>query len=90
MWCKHSHSAVRSLLKAFVGGHAQGHLANLTAETTFVPVLQRQGVNISVLTLAQSSCLNLTLFAFFLNIIKCSGRVGKYRFAARLLLPSLH
>lgn len=33
------HTAVRFLLKAFVVVHAQSHLAYLTAETTFVPVL---------------------------------------------------
>lgn len=33
------HTAVRFLLKAFVGRHAQGHLADLAAETTFVPIL---------------------------------------------------
>lgn len=37
----HSHTAVRFLLKALVGRHAQRHLAHLAAETTFVPVLQR-------------------------------------------------
>ena len=40
MWFKHSHTAVRLLLKAFVGRHAQGHLAYLAAETTFVPILE--------------------------------------------------
>lgn len=38
--CKHSHTAVRFLLKAFVVCHAQGHLAHLTAETAFVPILE--------------------------------------------------
>lgn len=37
--CEHSHAAVRFLLKAFVVRHAQGHLADLTAETAFVPIL---------------------------------------------------
>lgn len=41
MWCKHSHTAVWFLLKAFVGRHAQCHLAYLAAETTFVPILER-------------------------------------------------
>lgn len=36
---KHSHAAVRLLLEAFVGGHAQRHLADLAAEAAFVPVL---------------------------------------------------
>ena len=38
---EHSHTAVRFLLKAFVGRHAQRHLAHLAAEATFVPILQR-------------------------------------------------
>lgn len=42
MWGKHSHTAVRFLLKAFVGRHAQRHLTYLTAETTFVPILERR------------------------------------------------
>ena len=39
---EHSHTAVRFLLKAFVGRHAQRHLAHLAAEATFVPILQRR------------------------------------------------
>lgn len=40
---QHSHTAVRLLLEPFIGGHAQGHLADLAAETTFVPILEREG-----------------------------------------------
>lgn len=39
--CQCSHVAVGLLLKAFVGRHAQRHLANLAAETAFVPELER-------------------------------------------------
>lgn len=41
--CQCSHVAVGLLLKAFVGRHAQRHLANLAAETAFVPELEREG-----------------------------------------------
>ena len=37
--CKHSHTAVRFLVKALVVVHAQGHLAHFTAETALVPIL---------------------------------------------------
>lgn len=40
---KHSHTAVGFLLKAFIVGHTQRHFADLTAETTFVPILEKKG-----------------------------------------------